>query len=423
MDKYIIWGCGVRGKAAAYFIGIDKVQAFIDSDIEKQKKRFLGKEVISFEKYKQDYRGMFVVISMCWYKNAVMKLRDSDIYTYFLLSDCPQEAYGNGKCDILDNLPFTFDISLINIIWGINLFSISLFDKLKEEGAKELYIVPHPNMELEQKEEIKRIYKDNFREEIFAEGMANLFVAHDLQEEIYEKKYHIYNINDFTYQCEEYHNLQIEALPKCAGNQRCFIIGTGPSLRIEDLDKLWSANDICISMNKIFYSFDKTVWRPDYYLVEDKILLGQNLQTIKNLHLKNMLIADSFCEEFDGDVIRYHSGFTDVADGNIRFSRDASRVLYQGTTVTYTCIQFAVYLGFKEIYLLGVDCNFGKMGEKGNHFYEEEDLKNNIWPKEINIKAYETAKKYAEKNNIIIKNATRGGRLEVFDRVDFDSLF
>ena len=37
--------------------------------------------------------------------------------------------------------------------------------------------------------------------------------------------------------------------------------------------------------------------------------------------------------------------------------------------------------------------------------------------------AYKGAKIYAEKHGITILNATRGGRLEVFDRVDFDNLF
>ena len=38
-------------------------------------------------------------------------------------------------------------------------------------------------------------------------------------------------------------------------------------------------------------------------------------------------------------------------------------------------------------------------------------------------KSYLNARKVCEKNNISIYNATRGGFLEVFDRVDFDRLF
>ena len=37
--------------------------------------------------------------------------------------------------------------------------------------------------------------------------------------------------------------------------------------------------------------------------------------------------------------------------------------------------------------------------------------------------AYKSTREYCDKNNIKISNATRGGKLEVFDRVDFDKLF
>ena len=37
--------------------------------------------------------------------------------------------------------------------------------------------------------------------------------------------------------------------------------------------------------------------------------------------------------------------------------------------------------------------------------------------------AYEAAEKYTESKGIKIYNATRGGMLEVFERVDLDSLF
>jgi len=38
-------------------------------------------------------------------------------------------------------------------------------------------------------------------------------------------------------------------------------------------------------------------------------------------------------------------------------------------------------------------------------------------------RAYKTAKKYADRHGVKIYNATRGGNLEVFERVDFDTLF
>ena len=79
-------------------------------------------------------------------------------------------------------------------------------------------------------------------------------------------------------------------------------------------------------------------------------------------------------------------------------------------------------MGFSEIYLLGVDCNY-KIGSKNNHFIAEETEDNRDHGEDAMIKAYEYAKKYADAHDIKIYNATRGGMLEVFERVDFDNLF
>ena len=42
---------------------------------------------------------------------------------------------------------------------------------------------------------------------------------------------------------------------------------------------------------------------------------------------------------------------------------------------------------------------------------------------EVSTRAFSAAKKYADKNKIKIINATRGGKLEVFERVDFNKIF
>ena len=79
-------------------------------------------------------------------------------------------------------------------------------------------------------------------------------------------------------------------------------------------------------------------------------------------------------------------------------------------------------MGFSEIYLLGVDCNY-KRGSQNNYFYQEKEKDNIDHDEERMIMAYQSARNYADFHGIKIYNATRGGMLEVFDRVDFDSLF
>ena len=126
--------------------------------------------------------------------------------------------------------------------------------------------------------------------------------------------------------------------------------------------------------------------------------------------------------------LKYHS----VRNMNWRgtkFSDDISRKVYFGGTVAYDCIQIAAYMGFKAIYLLGMDLVPYNKGDKSayrySNFYEQENQNSprpQMWVDNI-INAYEVAKRYGDSHNIHIYNATRGGYLEVFERVNFDELF
>ena len=112
----------------------------------------------------------------------------------------------------------------------------------------------------------------------------------------------------------------------------------------------------------------------------------------------------------------------------IRFSPDISKCVYNGRTVTYVCLQLAMYLGFEEIYLLGVDFNYSSnLKGQENHFkgYDKDGKNVRLNPvrPEMSLAAYKKAKEYAESQNVRIYNATRGGKLEVFERVNFDDLF
>lgn len=117
---------------------------------------------------------------------------------------------------------------------------------------------------------------------------------------------------------------------------------------------------------------------------------------------------------------------SEVSLKNFSFTDDFSIRSYIGTTVTYTCMQLAVYMGFREIYLLGVDFSYGnsKKNISYTHFYEsyKPEEKGIGYVKQVTL-AYESAKQYTDSHEIKIYNVTRGGKLGIFERVDFDSLF
>ncbi len=222
--------------------------------------------------------------------------------------------------------------------------------------------------------------------------------------------------------------------------QRCFIVANGPSLRTEDLDLLHVKGEITFAMNRIFKIFPETNWRPTYYVCEDELIAKDCQPEINAVEAKEKFIPIEIKWWHDINIenaLHFHLNYVDSLRTPYNFSPDVAHQIDCRGTVTCTCLQLAAYMGFSEIYLLGVDHNFQKIiDENGNviedktvkdYFIEgyDADIKNSvIHDLGTTTKSYMDAKKYCdETGRTTVYNATRGGKLEVFQRVDFDSLF
>lgn len=214
--------------------------------------------------------------------------------------------------------------------------------------------------------------------------------------------------------------------------QRCFIVANGPSLKIEDLNKLSENGEITFGMNRIYMLFDRTKWRPTFYLVQDPTIIRSCYTEINEKITQSVKFVKVPGEPkydlpnsiyFDVDYTKADKGITpDFYDGTKCTFADAN-------SVSYTALQLSIYMGFSEIYLIGADCNYSKDNKTINaesypdkRMYDAKKVGNP--PKmDYTFLGYEVAKKYAEAHNIHIYNATRGGKLEVFERKEFDTLF
>jgi len=237
--------------------------------------------------------------------------------------------------------------------------------------------------------------------------------------------------------------------------ERCFLVGNGPSLSHTDLTTLYNNNEISFGCNAISKIFDKTPWRPKYFATQDRVFFKSFSSMLANTEAEYKFFPDldDFHYEFEMDTKKiinelsqglgktfYIREIPHYSYHPLGFSNDASKALYLFATVMYMMIQLAAYMGFKEIYLIGVDGgtvspinNSNYISEK-HHFYEENDewiqqfqlnqrFRSSEWVAKRVTKAYKKANNYTKRNNIKIFNATRGGTIEVFERVDFDSLF
>ena len=255
-----------------------------------------------------------------------------------------------------------------------------------------------------------------------------------------------FEIHKSAYQNWQKNLLNLNLKDKYKG-RRCFIIGNGPSLKVSDLEML--NGEITFGVNRIHMMFDKTNWRPTYYMCVDQDLYNIDCDAIQEINCDAKFIALSIAERIgrvDNNVIYFKyltSNEVEIYGQNkirkkILFSYNILEKIHAANMVLYAVVQLAVYMGFSTIYLLGVDCTatielkedgsiIKHNNESGSHFSTqyENNIKHLFSPgSEIykSILVWEIAKEACEKVGVTIKNATRGGKLEVFERVDFDEL-
>lgn len=236
---------------------------------------------------------------------------------------------------------------------------------------------------------------------------------------------------------------------KYRGN-RCFIMGNGPSLNLMDLGLL--KQDYVWSTNKFYLLFEKINWRPSFYVAVDKRVVPDDSIAINNLisnlsettfffpiHFREQWILKS-----SQNVYWYkESGWDKSNYPDSTFTRDASNWVSSVKTVTIAALQLAVYLGFDPIYLIGCDTSyslpssvqFDKSNPDNlistndddlNHFDPRYFGKGSKWHAphvEKMLFHFKQAKQVCDVLGVDVYNATLGGKLEVFPRIDYNRLF
>jgi hypothetical protein len=227
-------------------------------------------------------------------------------------------------------------------------------------------------------------------------------------------------------------------------NERCFIIGNGPSLNKIDLTLL--KGEYTFGVNGIFYKYDEMGFKPTFYVVEDSHVIDDNLERINAINYSHKFFPHFYNNmikrDADTTFMNTDFGFYKTKGPHYRvprFSIDCSEVVYAGQSVTYLNLQLAYYFGFQNVYLIGMDFSYAvpessvvskdtiiSNEDDPNHFHPDYFGKGKKWhdPKLDNCKmVYEYAKKVYEEKGKNIFNASIGGKLEVFERVDFNRLF
>ena len=163
--------------------------------------------------------------------------------------------------------------------------------------------------------------------------------------------------------------------------ETCFVIGNGPSLTAEDLQQLHEKHILCFGTNRIFKIFDQTDWRPTFFASEDIIILKDIQREIESIPAEKRFIPINLKWFEDIDIKNadyFYMDYNSELSESFGMSLDAAHGIRFHATVTTTCLQFAIYMGFSKIYLLGVDHNFAKMIDKNGNVVIDTSIRNHF---------------------------------------------
>lgn len=246
-------------------------------------------------------------------------------------------------------------------------------------------------------------------------------------------------------------------------DNRCFIVGNGPSLNSIDLSLLKDEYVFTVnqaskleqfsSMNTDFHFWSDGRFFDISSQDEADLELLETMKKVNSPNNKPIVFYEIGAYEM---VRRYH--LDDTLDiryfAAVQFTKerylkkdniDFTRVVCNWPTVVQIAITAAFYMGFTEIYLIGVDStgiiniakakmkeysdgteygytvndNDIKRMEKTNSFYTfEQELRNQAFL----FDDYALISQYAIRKGIRIYNATPGGLLEYFERVKYEDV-
>lgn len=206
----------------------------------------------------------------------------------------------------------------------------------------------------------------------------------------------------------------------------CFIIGNGPSLNHMDLVPL--NNYYTFGLNKIYLIFDRVDLNLTYHVAVNRYVIQQSASVFEKFSHPTFLSYKASVR-----TIKPHSHIYYIFTGGERtFRKHLYQEVWEGFTVTYVALQIAFFMGFKRVFLIGVDHNYRAEGQpKEKQYLRTDDInhfdpsyfKNNEWqlPElEGSELAYHMALFSYKEHDRQIYDATINGKLKIFPKITYD---
>lgn len=227
---------------------------------------------------------------------------------------------------------------------------------------------------------------------------------------------------------------RLAALKDIHRGERAFVIANGPSLKYTDMGKL--KNEFTFGMNRIYLMFSKLGFSTTYLTIVNDLVIEQTASDLANLSLPKFLSWRS--RRFFPQDLRPANipTFLYTTYQSPKFSTDVRGRVWEGATVTNVTLQLAFHMGFQQVILIGADHNYTTAGKPNSTVISQGDDPNHFSPSyfgkgfrwqlpdlETSEVGYAMARDAYRKTGREILDATIGGKLTIFPKVDYDSLF
>jgi hypothetical protein len=216
--------------------------------------------------------------------------------------------------------------------------------------------------------------------------------------------------------------------------KRAFIIGNGPSLRQTDLSKL--RNEFTFGMNRIYLLFPELGFHTTFFVSINDLVIEQFKDEILAQPIPKFLAWRSHRHFSPQLSFTQLPTFLYTSYTSPRFSKTVSGRVWEGATVTNVALQIAFHMGFEKVILIGVDHNFTSKGDANKTVVSQGDDPNHFAPNYFGKGAkwqlpdldtseigYGLAREAYRKAGREVIDATVGGKLMIFPKVDYNSLF
>jgi hypothetical protein len=159
-----------------------------------------------------------------------------------------------------------------------------------------------------------------------------------------------------------YSDTRLLALKNRHKGETCVIAGNGPSLRKTDFSLI---KDLpAFGTNRIYLGMEELGFSPMYYVMVDSLMREQFWDEVKGLPMTKFVTHNGGGVRSPAETDAIFLRTRPLRGASVYFSTNPVEGICVGTSVVFSCLQLAFWMGFGRVLLIGVDHNYSREESK-----------------------------------------------------------